>query len=178
MAKPIKFITPANRVERWKKLWATPKLLDAATTDAAYEEFQNEFVPGHMHKYFLKSFGVPKAQFGNRFFMEDAQYRNWDMKISAFAGEGGHVEVIAIYGSPDALEAHALRGERRRSLRDIIIDDWQAACAIVRAGPTTLYVFIEPKMRGCIVRVVQAEGTEVEEMPDADMLIDGDVLEY
>jgi hypothetical protein len=107
-----------------------------------------------MRKYFLKSFGVPKAKFGNRFFMEDATYRNWDMQISSFAGEGGHVEVVTLYGSPDALEAYALRGERRRSLRDIVIDDWQASCAIVRAGETTLFVFIEPKMRGCIVRAV------------------------
>jgi len=150
-------------VERWKKLWATPRLLDVSLTDAAFEEFQEAFVPGHMHKYFLKSFGVPKAQFGNRFFMEDAQYRSWDMRLSSFTGEGEHVDVTVIYASPDALEAYALRGERRRTLRDIIIDDWQAACAIVRAGPTTLYVFIEPKMRGCMVRTVHDEESELQE---------------
>ncbi len=152
MAKPIKNVTPTTRVEGWKKLWATPRLLDDTATEAAFEEFLDGFVPGHMRKYFVKSFGVPKAAFGNRYFMEDASYRNWDMKISEFAGEGDHVEVVTIYGSPDKLEAHVLRGERRRSLRDIVIDDWQASCAIVRAGTTTLFVFIEPKMRGCIVR--------------------------
>ena len=144
----------------WKKLWATPRLLNQEETDAAFEEFQEGFIPGHMRKYFLKSFGVPKAVFGNRYFMEDATYRNWDMKISSFAGEGEQVEAIAIYGSPDRLEAHALRGERRRSLRDVIVDDWQAACAIVRAGETTLLIFVEPKMRGCIVRAIHAEETE------------------
>ena len=152
MAKPIKHVTPADRVDRWKKLWGTPRRLDSATTDSAFEEFEAGFLPSHMRKHFLKLFGQPKAQFGNRFFQEDAQYRDWNMKISSFAGEGEHVEVTVIYGSPDALEAHFLRGERRRTLRDIVIDDWQAACAIVRAGPTKLFVFVEPKMRGCIVR--------------------------
>ena len=156
MAKPIKVVTPENRLERWKKLWATPRRLDVAATDAAFEEFEEEFVSGHMRKYFLKSFGIPKAVFGNRYFKEDALYRSWDTRISSFAGEGEHVEVVVIYGSPDKLEAHQLKGERRRTLRDIVIDDWQAACAIVRADTTTLYVFIEPKMKGCIVRTVHS----------------------
>jgi hypothetical protein len=157
VAKPIKVITPEDRFEKWKKLWGTPRLLDDAGAEAAFEEFQESFVSGHMRKYFLKSFGVPKAVFGNRYFMEDAQYRNWDTRISTFAGEGDNVEAIVIYGSPDKIEARLLRGERRRSLRDVIIDDWQAACAIVRAGPTTLYIFVEPKMRGCMVRTIHSE---------------------
>ena len=157
MAKPIVGETPPNRMERWKKLWATPRLLDDAKADANFEEFQREFVPSHMHKQFLRFFGMPKARFGNRYFMEDAVYQDWDTKLSSLgAGEGSHVEVTVIYGSPTRLEAHWLRGEPRRSLRDIVIDDWQAACAIVRAAHTTIYVFVEPKMRGCIVRIVQS----------------------
>jgi len=154
VAKPIKTITPADRFELWKKLWGTPKLLNDIETEAAFEEFQESFIPGHMQKYFLKSFGVPKAVFGNRYFMEDAQYRNWDTPISSLAGEGDRIEAVVVYGSPEKIEAHLLKGERRRTLRDVVMDDWQAACAIVRAGATTLYIFIEPKMRGCIVRAV------------------------
>jgi len=160
MAKPIKHITPENRVDRWKKLWATPRKLGDAETEAAFEEFQDALVPSHMHKMFLKIFGAPKAQFGNRFFVDEAVFRNWDTRLTALVGEGEHVEATVIYGSPDSIEAHALRGERRRTLRDIVIDDWQAACAIVRAGNSQLYVFIEPKMRGCIVRSVRGEGEE------------------
>jgi hypothetical protein len=158
MAKPQELVTPANRIDRWKKLWATPRLLDSQTTESVFEEFQDALVPRHMHKLFLKSFGQPKAKFGNRFFSDDATYRNWDTKISSLAGDGEHVEATIIYASTEALEGHTLRGERRRTLRDIIVDDWHAACAVVRAGKTTLYIFVEPKMRGCIVKVVQAEG--------------------
>ncbi len=143
--------------------------MDDSAAELAFEEFQEGFLPGHMRKLFLKSFGVPKAKFGNRFFTEDAQYRNWDTKLFSLAGEGPNVETIVIYGSPDKIEAHLLKGERRRSLRDIVLDDWQAACAIVRAGPTTIFVFIEPKMRGCIARVVRGEGEEDPELVEAEM---------
>jgi hypothetical protein len=152
MARKQGAVTPDNRVERWKKLWATPRLLGTADTEAAFEEFEDAVVPSHMHKLFLKSFGVPKAKFGNRFFADDSTFQNWDTKLSDLVGEGEHVDVTVIYGSPESLEGHQLRGERRRTLKDIVIDDWHAACAIVRAGSNTLYIFIEPKMRGCIVR--------------------------
>src|SRR5258707_1707000 len=133
MGKPLKSVSPENRVERWKKLWATPKLLDDAKTEAAFEEFRTAFVPSHMHKKFLQFFGVPKAQFGNRFFKEDAIFQDWDTKLSSLGAEDqGHIEVTIIYGSPEQFAAYWLRGEARRSLRDIVIDDWQAACAIVR----------------------------------------------
>ena len=169
MARLQKHVTPDNRIDRWKKLWATPKKLTPVETDEAFEEFQEEFVPGHMHKYFLKSFGVPKAQFGNRFFMEDAQYRNWDMRISSFVGEGEHIEATVIYGSIDALEAHHLKGERRRTLRDIIIDDWQAACAIIRSKEANIFVFVEPKMRGCMVRMNRLDGFEEPELDPEEL---------
>jgi hypothetical protein len=152
VAKTLKTVTPEDRMDRWRKLWGTPRLLDVDAADSAFEEFLEYFVPAHMQRQFLKLFGTPKAVFGNRFFREDASYQNWDVKLSAFAGEGTHVDVVAIYGSPDRVEAHGFRGERRRSLREIVIDDWHASCAIVRAGSNTLYVFVEPKMRGCIVR--------------------------
>ena len=160
MAKPITSVTPDNRIDRWKKLWAKPKRLDDAETDAAYEAFQEAFVPRHMHKQFLRFFGSPKAQFGNRFFMDDATYRNWDTKLELLMMEEGPAYATVIYGSTDRLEAHTLRGEMRRSLRDIVIDDWHAACGIVRAGDTLLYFFVEPKMKGCVVRIDRKAGTE------------------
>ena len=151
-------MVPANRLERWKKLWATPRLLEDEATNAAFDEFIGRFVPTHMHKQFLKFFGQPKAQFGNRFFMEDSVYQNWDTKLASLgAGTVSHVEVTVIYGSPTELQAYGLRGEPRRSLHDIVIDDWHSACAIVRAGDTTIYVFVEPKMKGCVIRVTQTE---------------------
>jgi hypothetical protein len=49
------------------------------------------------------------------------------------------------------MEAHRIRGQTRRTLRDVIIDDWYGACAIVRSQGTVLYLFIEHKMKGVIV---------------------------
>ncbi len=166
MPKPITTVTPDNRVDRWKKMWATPKRLDDVATDRAFEEFQDAFVPHHMHKQFLRFFGMPKAQFGNRFFKDDVTYRNWDMKLALLMVEEGPALVTVIYGSPDKLEAYTLRGEMRRSLRDIVIDDWFAACAIVTAGDTVLYLFIEPKMKGCVVRIDRGgESVSKEDVP-------------
>jgi hypothetical protein len=175
MAKPSKSVTPDNRVERWKKLWGTPHRLDDVATDAAFDEFAEALVPSHMHKLFLKSFGQTRAQFGNRFFNDDASYQNWDTRLATLGATGTHVEVTIIYGSPDKLEAHAFRGEVRRTLKDVVIDDWFAACAIVRGGARTFYIFIEPKMRGCIVRAIRNEGVEEEEpeMPGPDEIIEG-----
>jgi hypothetical protein len=67
-----------------------------------------------------------------------------------FPGET-HVEATVIYGSPDSVEGWALRGEVRRSFRDLFLDDWHAACAILHVGPEVFYSFIEPKMKGCVV---------------------------
>jgi hypothetical protein len=162
MPKPNTSVTPEDRLVRWKKIWGTPKLLDEAATETAFEEFQEALVPRRMHKLFLKSFGIPKAQFGNRFFMDDSVFRNWDTKVLGLISDvGEHIEVTVIYGSPDHLEGHWLRGQSRRTLRDIVIDDNHAACAIVHGGTSTLYVFIEPKMKGCIVRTVQSEPGEI-----------------
>ena len=162
MPKPSTRPTPDNRVERWKKLWGTPRLLDDAATNDAFDEFREAFVPGHMHKRFLKTFGVPKAAFGNRFFMDDVSFRNWDTRLDQLlSAETAEAEVEVIYGSPDAIEGWRLhKGPTRRSLRDIVIDDWHAACAIVRAGETTLYLFVEPKIWGCLVRTVKASQAE------------------
>lgn len=151
MARLVKGVTPEGRVDAWKKLWGTSRQLDAAEAEAAFEEFQEAFVPSHMRKKFLQFFGVPKSKFGNRFFPESSTYNGWDTRLSGLGAEGTHAEVTIIYGSPDSLEAHWFRGETRRTLRDIVVDDWHAACAIVRSGGVTLYLFIEPKMRGCIV---------------------------
>lgn len=151
MAAPIKPITPPDRIGKWGPLWAKPKLLDSAATEAAYEEFVEGFVPSRMHNLFLRTFGVKKAIFGNRFFMEDAIYHDWNVKLSDLGAEEP-LDVIAIYALGEELEGYQLRGQSRRSLRDIVIDDWHASCAIVRSGETRLFVFVEPKMRGCIVR--------------------------
>ena len=151
-------VTPADRIGFWKKLWGTPQLMDQSATDEAFEEFQNELVPTHMHKAFLKTFGAPKAKFNNRFFNDDAVFQNWNTRLEQLApGEHGKAEVIVIYGSPERLEGHLLRGELRRSLRDVIMDDWHPACAIIRTSRATLYLFVEPKMRGCIIRTVKHE---------------------
>jgi hypothetical protein len=162
MAKPIEFITPDNRVDRWKKLWGTPKKLTDDENAAAFDEFADALVPSHMHKKFLKTFGVPKAQFGNRFFVDEAHYKNWDIKLATLLPPAiTHAEVAILYGSPDALEGYRLRGETRRSLRDIVIDDRHAACAIVRGGGASVYVFVEPKMRGCVVRTIRSAEDEI-----------------
>lgn len=158
MSKPTPRPTPAGRIDRWKKLWGTPRPLSVAETEDAFDEFREAFVPGHMHKRFLKTFGVPKAAFGNRFFSDDAVYRDWDTRFSSLLPpETADVEVEVIYGSPEELEGWRLRGETRRTLRDVVIDDWHAACAIVRAGSTTLYLFVEPKIRGVLVQTTKAE---------------------
>ncbi len=172
MAKPVTYITPPERVDRWKKLWATPKKLSDAETDTIFDEFMDAFVPRHMQKKFSTSFGFPKAMFNNRFFMEDATFQNWTAKLSSLVGfDGDHVEVTMIYASPDALEAHTLRGERRRTIKDFLIDDWHSACAIARAGSKTLYIFIQPRMRGCMIRKIG--GTEEEGMPEGEDFFEG-----
>jgi hypothetical protein len=159
-------VTPVGREDQWKRLWGKTRVLDDVATEAAFEEFQEQFVPSHMRKLFLRFFGVRRAHFGNRFFREEAAYHRWETKLSALIeAEGENIEVILIYALDDRLEAHVLKGQRRRSLRDIVVDDKQAACGIVRAGAITLYLFIEPKMRGCIVRSVQKSLTP-EEKPE------------
>ncbi len=151
MAKPKTSITPANRLEVWAKLWAKPIKLDDETTEGVFEEFMEGLVPARIHKKFLQFFGTPRAAFGNRFFMDDAVFHNWDTKMSDLGAEEP-LEVSVIYGVEDALEGYVLKGQTRRSLRDIVVDDWHASCAVVRSGECTWYVFVEPKMRGCIVR--------------------------
>ena len=148
--------TPENRVERWKKLWGTPRPMDVRETEDAFDEFRDAFVPGHMHKRFLKTFGVPKAAFGNRFFLDDVAFRNWNTRLDQILpGDVASVEIEVVYGSPEALEGWRLKGETRRSLKDVFIDDWAGGCAIVRGGSTVLYLFIEPKIRGVLVRIVR-----------------------
>lgn len=150
--------TPPGRTDRWKKLWGTPRPLSERETEDTFDEFREAFVPSHMHKLFLKNFGVPKAKFGNRFFVDEASFRDWNTRLNQILpSDVEHVEVEVVYGSPEALEGWRLRGETRRSLRDVFIDDWFGACAIVRGGETTLYLFIEPKIRGVLVRNVRQE---------------------
>jgi hypothetical protein len=158
MARLAKTVTTENRLPFWKKLWATPRLLDQEATDSAFDEFQEGLIPRHMHKIFLKSFGAKKDQLNNRFFVDEATFQSWDSKLQELLpSHEESVEAIVIYGSPDRLEAHQLKGQPRRTVRDIVVDDWQAACGIVTAGHSKLYLFVEPKMRGCIVRVVKED---------------------
>jgi hypothetical protein len=158
MKKPI---TPEGRLERWKKLWATPRILSDTESKAEFEEFVEAFVPGHMEKKFRQFFGTPRAKFGNRFFRDGAVFQSWDTALSGLGlRDVTHAEATVIYGSPEGLEATWLRGELRRTLRDIVVDDWHAACVIVRAGEARLYAFVEPKMRGCIVLWAGSEDSE------------------
>ena len=152
MAKPIQNPTPPDRVDRWKKLWSSPVKLSDDETGDAFDEFSENFVPGHMQSRFLKVFGLPKMAFGNRFFKDDAIFRTWETRLgSQLPGEITHVEATVIYGSPDSLEAFRFRGEARRTLKDLFIDDWHAACAIVRGGGQNIYLFVEPKGKGAIL---------------------------
>lgn len=163
MPKEIR-ATPEGRPEKWKKLWGTSRALDDEAANDAFEEFIENFVPSHMHKRFFKTFGVPRASFGNRFFADGAKWHPLDVRLSSLILPGEtHVEAIVIYGSPDTVEAWALRGEVRRSFRDLFIDDWHAACAILRVGPEVFYAFIEPKMKGCVVLNASAEPADKEQ---------------
>ena len=153
--------TPPGRTDRWKKLWGTPRPLTTAETEDAFDEFREAFVPSHMHKRFLKTFGVPKAAFGNRYFVDEASFRNWNTRLNQILpAEVTEVEVEVVYGSPEAIEGWRLRGDPRRSLRDVFVDDWFGGLAIVRGGATTLYLFIEPKIQGVLVRVVKQDADE------------------
>ncbi len=154
---PNSNVTPEDRIPFWKKKWGASRLLDEAATEAAFDEFLDAFVPSHMRKQFVKLFWSSKPKFANRYFVDEAAFHNWNTKILQLAHqEQGKVEAIVIYGSPDRLEAHQIKGELRRTLRDVIVDDWQPACAIVRTDQVTLYLFVEPKMRGCVVRAIGA----------------------
>jgi hypothetical protein len=153
-----KAITPEGRIERWKKLWSTPRPLSTEEADKAFEDFVETFVPGHMEKKFRQFFGTPRAKFGNRFFRDDVKFHAWDRSLASLGiREGTHAEATVIYAGLDDIEAHRMRGETRRTLKDLVIDDWHAACAIAEGEETKLYIFIEPKMRGCIVLRVGGE---------------------
>lgn len=159
-----KTITPEGRLASWKRFWATPRLLTEVEADAAFEEFVEVFVPGHMEKKFRQFFGTPRAKFGNRFFLDDAVFYTLERTLASLGiKEATHAEVTVIYASLHAVEAYRLRGETRRSLKDIIVDDWHASCAIAEAPGIKLYIFVEPKMKGCIVfRVMEHEEEEQE----------------
>lgn len=164
MAKPNPRATPDNRVDRWKKLWGTPKPMSDEAVTAAFDEFRDSFVPSHMHKQFMKLFGVPKAPFGNRFFVDEAAFKLLDTRISTLVSMSEtHCQATIIYGTPDTLEGWTMRGETRRTLKDLFVDDWFAACAIITAGDTTVYAFIEPKMKGSVLRAIRGEVQEEEE---------------
>lgn len=152
MAKPLKSITPPGRLEHWKRLWAKPKPLSKEEAEKAFDEFVEQFIEGHMQPRFFRIFGEQKAQFGNRFFREDARFYSLATRLDAIQSIEGPIEATVIYGGPEAMEAHQLRGEGRRTLRDLVVDDWFAACAIIRTETADLYAFCEPKGGGAIVR--------------------------
>jgi hypothetical protein len=154
-------------------MWSTPRKLTQDETDLVFEEFQEAFVPKHMHKEFLRLFGQPKAKFNNRFFTDEATYQNWNARLEQLgAGKEGKAEATVIYGSPERLEAHRFTGDLRRSLKDVIVDDWIPACAIVTSERAIFYIFVEPKMRGCVVRTVRNEQDD-EEPIDENEIVEG-----
>lgn len=136
-------------------MWGKAVLVGETETTELFDDFVENFVVGHMQNRFLKTFGVPKATFGNRFFHEDAVYFRLDMRISHLITQATHVETVVLYGSPEEVEAHRMRGETRRKFRDVFVDDWHPGCAIVIAEGKTLYMFCEPKGEGVIVRTVR-----------------------
>ena len=164
-------VTPQPYLDRWKKLWGTPVRLTDIATEEAFEAFQDAFVPGHMHKMFLKRFGTPKAEFNNRFFADGSMFRDWNTTIGALTTRNAkRVEVTVIFGSPERLEGHALKGEARRTLRDIVLEDRESVCAIVKVDGTTLYVFSQYRMRGCVVLTVRGEGEIEEELGEPEFI--------
>lgn len=128
-------------------------LMDDAATEAAFDEFVDNFVPGHMQTRFTKTFGVPKATFGNRFFYDDAVYHRMNIRIESIIALEPPIEFIVLYGSSEHIEGHWMKGEARRRFEDIFGDDWHAACGIAKSPGKTLYLFVEPKGRGCIVKI-------------------------
>lgn len=154
MARPRKTVTPEGRAEAWKRWWSKPILLGDEETSAAFDEFVEHFVPGHMQKQFFKFFGKPKSVFGNRFFYDDSVYHPLSMRFASLLHDDQVIELTIIYGNEGDIEAHAMRGESRRSFKDAVIDDWHAACGIARTPERTFYFFCEPKGRGCIVKTV------------------------
>lgn len=158
MARKPKQPTPDDRPDRWKARWGGLRQVPDEETTAAFEAFCEAFVPSHIRGRFIKTFGVPKAGFGNRYFHDDASFKVLPTRMTDFfAPEATHVEAIVFYALDDEVEAHRMRGETRRTFQDLFVDDWHAACAMVTGGGTTLYAFIEPKMKGSVVRVVTAE---------------------
>lgn len=150
MKKPI---TPEGRLEKWKKLWGAVRQLPEEDAETVFEEFVENFVPGHMEKKFRQFFGTPRAKFGNRFFFDDSVYHTFETSLASLGlRDMTHAEATVIYPSMESVEAHSMRGEVRRTLKDLVIDDWHAGAAIVRSGDITMYIFVEPKMKGCIVR--------------------------
>lgn len=153
MSKPVPFVTPPNRLESWRKVWAKPEKLSSEEAEQVLDEFMEGLVPSRIHKKFLQFFGTPRASFGNRFFLDDCVFFDWKTKFSDLGAEQP-LEVRVIYAAKDNLEAHLLKGQAHRSLRDIVVDDWHSSCAIVASGEQKWFVFVEPKMKGCIVRQV------------------------
>lgn len=150
MSKPI---TPEGRLESWKRRWSAPRQLSDAEAEAVFDRFVEGFIPGHMEKKFRQFFGTPRAKFGNRFFCDDAFYHDWDRTLATLGfAEVQHAEVAILYAQGKTLEGYRFRGEPRRSLKDLFVDDWHAAVAVIEAGDLVMYAFIEPKMRGSVVR--------------------------
>jgi hypothetical protein len=153
VANPSEGRRRAPREETWKRLWAAPIELNDAATEATFEELTEALVPGHMQGRFVKRFGVPRERFGNRFFVEGAVFRDWSTRLTELGVAGSHVEVDVVTASGDELRGYRLRGQSRRTLKDVVIDDSEAVCAIVRDSQVTLYILTEPGMRGAIVLV-------------------------
>jgi hypothetical protein len=152
MPKPAT-VTPEGRIEQWKRKWSHPQLLNDSLSTQVFETFLDAFVPSHMVKQFVKTFGVPKAAYGNRFFPENSSFVPLSVRIGSLLGPTTvPLEADLMYALADDIEVYRIRSDTKRTFKDLFIDDWHAACATFRCEFGTGHAFIEPKMRGAIVQ--------------------------
>lgn len=152
----------APRTETWKKLWGTPVALSDEETEQIFDEVIDALIPTHMQVRFAKRFGVPKEKFNNRYFTDRAVFKGWDAKLSHLGLEGETVFVEVVVPTGDEIRGYRLKGQTRRALKDIVIDDVEAVCAVARTPMMTIYIFAEAGTRGCIVLASADSGGDVE----------------
>lgn len=146
-----------GRQETWLKLWGKARPLSDDETSLVFEEFLEQFVPPHMHKMFIRVIDAPKAKFGNRFFREDSAFTPFETPLFQLlhsAAPEDMVEAKVILPRAEKFDGFVLKGQARRTLRQLVIDDWQTTMATLNLEGETVYVFVEPKMGGCMIRTV------------------------
>lgn len=135
----------------WKKLWATPVELDEEATEAIFDELLDAIVPSHVQIRFTKRFGNPKEKFDNRFFSDRSFFREWTTTLSHLGAEGGQMTVDVVTASGKDFHGYRLKGQTRRTIKDIVIDSHQSVGAIARTSMITIYMLVMSGTKGAIV---------------------------